>query len=116
MSRGAFRAAFAAFAAFAALGAVSGICSSWAAGPRRKAMNGNALSIVFSRASLMVLASLVVLLCSAAPLRAQVDAGSITGTVTDASGGSVNGVSVTLINQGTNATLTTTTGADGVYK
>jgi hypothetical protein len=79
-------------------------------------MNGNALSKLSVRGSLLVLASLVVLLCSASPIRAQVDAGSITGTVTDASGGAVNGVSVTLINQGTNATLTTTTGDDGVYK
>jgi hypothetical protein len=79
-------------------------------------MNGNALSKLSVRGSLLVLASLVVLLCSASPIRAQVDAGSITGTVTDASGGAVNGVSVTLINQGTNATLTATTGDDGVYK
>ena len=63
-----------------------------------------------------MLASLVVLLCNAAPIRAQVDAGSISGTVTDASGGTINGVSVTLTNQGTNASLTTTTGSDGSFK
>jgi len=79
-------------------------------------MNGKALSALFSGVSIWMLASLVVLLCNAAPIRAQVDAGSISGTVTDASGGTINGVSVTLTNQGTNASLTTTTGSDGSFK
>src|SRR5712692_1002259 len=79
-------------------------------------MNGTAFSALFGRAPLLVLASLVVLLCSAAPLRAQVDAGSILGTVSDASGGSVRGATVTLTNEGTNASLATTTSADGTYK
>jgi Carboxypeptidase regulatory-like domain/TonB dependent receptor len=51
-----------------------------------------------------------------APLRAQVDTGSITGTVTDASGAVVNGAKVTLTNEGTAVSLTTTTGQDGGYK
>src|SRR5260370_8943856 len=79
-------------------------------------MNGRAFSALFGRAALLVLASLVVLLCSAAPLRAQVDAGSILGTVSDASGGAVRGATVTLTNEGTNASLSTTTSADGTYK
>jgi hypothetical protein len=79
-------------------------------------MNGKALSALFSRVSFGMLASLVVLLCSAAPLRAQVDAGTILGTVSDASGGSVHGATVTLTNEGTNASLATTTGSDGTYK
>jgi hypothetical protein len=79
-------------------------------------MNGTALTKVFTRASLLALASLIVLLIGAAPLRAQVDAGSILGTVSDASGGTVHGATVTLTNQGTNATLATTTGSDGTYK
>src|SRR6266436_7954677 len=79
-------------------------------------MNGRAFSSLFGRAPLLVLASLVVLLCSAAPLRAQVDAGSILGTVSDASGGSVRGAAVTLTNEGTNASLSTTTISDGTYK
>jgi hypothetical protein len=49
-------------------------------------------------------------------LNAQVDTGSITGTVTDASGAVVTGAKVTLTNEGTGASLTATTGADGVYK
>src|SRR6202140_5277809 len=79
-------------------------------------MNAKALSTLFGRVSLCILASLVVLLCGAAPLRAQVDAGSILGTVTDASGGSVHGATVTLTNEGTNASLSTTTRDDGTYK
>ncbi len=79
-------------------------------------MNGRAFSSLVGRAPLLALASLVVLLCSAAPLRAQVDAGAILGTVSDASGGSVHGATVTMTNEGTNASLSTTTGADGTYK
>lgn len=49
-------------------------------------------------------------------LNAQVDTGSITGAVTDASGAVVTGAKVTLSNEGTGASLATTTGGDGVYK
>jgi hypothetical protein len=48
-------------------------------------------------------------------LHAQVDTGSITGTVTDPSGAVVSGARVTLTNEGTGANLSTETGADGVY-
>src|SRR6266850_7277050 len=85
-------------------------------GPGRKAMNGRALSTLLGRVSLWLVASLVVCLCSAAPIRAQVDAGTILGTVSDASGGTVHGATVTLTNEGTNAALSTTTGSDGTYK
>src|SRR6202047_553807 len=112
MRRGAFKAAVAAFARL-----LSGICQDWArGGPGGKAMNGRAHSALFSRVSFGLLASLVVLLCGAVPLRAQVDAGTILGTVSDASGGSVHGATVTLTNEGTNASLSTTTGNDGTYK
>jgi len=53
---------------------------------------------------------------SARPLEAQVDTGSITGTVTDASGAVVSGAKVTLTNEGTAASLSTTTGAAGNYE
>jgi len=66
--------------------------------------------------TLALLVVLVALLFAAVPLRAQVDAGSILGTVTDESGAVVAGVSVTLTNEGTGASLTTTTGGDGAYK
>ncbi|HKU26061.1 MAG TPA: carboxypeptidase-like regulatory domain-containing protein, partial [Candidatus Sulfotelmatobacter sp.] len=49
------------------------------------------------------------------PLHAQVDTGSITGTVTDTSGAVVNGAKVTLTNEGTGATLSVTTSSDGSY-
>src|SRR5437879_3498269 len=57
-----------------------------------------------------------VLLLSARPLRAQVDTGSILGTVTDATGAVIHGATVTLTNEGTSASLSTTTGPDGAYK
>ncbi|HEY7353395.1 MAG TPA: TonB-dependent receptor [Terriglobales bacterium] len=47
---------------------------------------------------------------------AQVDTGSIVGTVADSSGAVLSGAKVTLTNTGTGATLSTTTGADGIYK
>jgi len=57
-----------------------------------------------------------VVLFAASPLFAQVDAGAILGTVTDQSGGVINGAKVTLTNEGTGASLSITTGSDGVYK
>jgi Carboxypeptidase regulatory-like domain/TonB dependent receptor len=78
-------------------------------------MNGKALSTVFGR-TVLALASLVFLFCGAKPLCAQVDTGTILGTVSDASGASIHAATVTLTNQGTNATLTTTSGNDGEYK
>jgi Carboxypeptidase regulatory-like domain/TonB dependent receptor-like, beta-barrel len=57
----------------------------------------------------------LVTLLFAVSLQAQVDTGSITGTVTDASGAVVSGAKVTMTNEGTGASLSTTTGSDGVY-
>jgi hypothetical protein len=53
---------------------------------------------------------------SSRPLQAQVDTGSITGAVTDASGAVVSGAKVTLTNEGTGAVLSTTTRSDGGYE
>jgi hypothetical protein len=50
------------------------------------------------------------------PVQAQVDTGSVTGTVTDSSGAVVSGVRVTLTNEGNGASLSFTTGADGNYE
>jgi Carboxypeptidase regulatory-like domain/TonB dependent receptor len=79
-------------------------------------MNRKAVSRLMRQTSLAVLAGFVVMLLGVAPLQAQVDAGSVLGTVTDASGAEIRGATVTLTNEGTNAALSTTTGSDGVYK
>jgi hypothetical protein len=68
------------------------------------------------RLILTVASCLLLALCAATPSLAQVDTGSISGVVGDASGGAISGASVTLSNEGTGAELTTTTGADGGYK
>src|SRR6516225_4065831 len=52
----------------------------------------------------------------ASPSRAQVDSGSILGTVYDQSGAVIPGAKVTLTSEGTGVSLTTTTNAEGVYK
>jgi Carboxypeptidase regulatory-like domain len=54
--------------------------------------------------------------CLASGTSAQTVQGVITGTVTDPSGAAVPGATVTLLNSGTGATQTTTTGSDGVYR
>ena len=75
-------------------------------------MNRSACSWILR--SSLVLAFGVVL--SILPLQAQVDTGSITGTVTDSSGAVVGGAKVTLTNEGTAASLSTTTESDGLYR
>jgi hypothetical protein len=79
-------------------------------------MNRKAVSTLIRRTSLAIAVGVVVMLLGVMPLRAQVDTGAILGTVTDASGAVIRGANVTLTNEGTNLTLTTTTGSDGGYK
>jgi len=62
------------------------------------------------------LLALVLLLLSVSCLQAQVDTGTILGTVTDVSGATIGGAEVTLTNEDTNATVTTRTASDGSYK
>ena len=57
-----------------------------------------------------------VMLLSPRTLHAQVDTGSILGTVTDPSGAVIGNASVTLTNEGTGSTLSTSVGADGGFK
>src|SRR6202790_2603544 len=59
----------------------------------------------------------LMLLGAVLPLRsfAQVDAGAISGTVKDSSGGVVSGAKVTLANEETGQQLSTTSGSDGEY-
>jgi len=73
-------------------------------------------SRLIRRAFLAMTAALVLTLLYVTPLRAQVDAGSVLGIVSDTSGSAVRGATVTLTNEGTNATLSTVTGTDGGYK
>src|SRR5271154_5680445 len=91
-------------------------CKRHCAGARRKFMKRMEGSRLIGRAFLGMTAVFVLLLLCVSPLRAQVDAGAILGTVTDASGSAVRGATVTMTNEGTNAALSTTTGNDGVYK
>jgi len=70
----------------------------------------------FASAVRPILAVLFLTAIGVTSLRAQVDTGSITGTVTDPSGAVVSGAKVTLTNEGTGTSLSTTTGADGVYE
>ncbi|HVH71214.1 MAG TPA: TonB-dependent receptor [Candidatus Dormibacteraeota bacterium] len=79
-------------------------------------MNRKAISSGILRASLSMGAFLLLLFWSAQPLEAQVDTGTILGTISDASGAPINGAKVTLTNEGTGAALSTTTGVDGIYK
>src|SRR5215813_4965266 len=79
-------------------------------------MERKAASTWIRQATLVFIACVAALFLSAAPLHAQVDTGSILGTITDASGAPISGASVTLTNEGTSAALTTTTGSDGAYK
>jgi len=79
-------------------------------------MNPKTISSGVLKASLLMADVLLVLFLSAQPLHAQVDTGSILGTVADASGAPINGAKVTLTNEGTSASLSFTTGADGSYK
>lgn len=64
----------------------------------------------------VLLLALAVVLFAARPSHAQVDAGSILGTVSDQSGAVISGARLTLTNEGTGVSLATTTGSEGTYK
>jgi hypothetical protein len=69
----------------------------------------------FLRFLFLALAVPAVLLLTCASLRAQADMGSIQGTIKDQTGAVVPGAKVTLKNEGTNFTISTTSGSDGSY-
>ena len=79
-------------------------------------MEPKAVSMWIQRAAWATSACLVLMFLAVTPLHAQVDTGTILGTVTDASGAAIRGANVTLTNEGTSASLATTTGSDGIYK
>src|SRR5215475_8966724 len=64
---------------------------------------------------MMKLSRILLLPAIAAALFAQADRGSITGTITDASGAGVPAVSLTVRNQATNLTYSTTANESGAY-
>src|SRR5512144_915241 len=75
-----------------------------------------------SEASLMtrarpffLLALTMVVLCAPALVMAQTGAGSITGLITDETGGALPGVTITATNQGTSVTYTAVSNAAGNY-
>jgi hypothetical protein len=76
-------------------------------------MNQTAVSSRILRAFFAVVVG--AFLSNASPLHAQVDTGSISGTVTDSTGAIVKGATVKLLNEGTSAELTTTAGDAGTY-
>ena len=69
------------------------------------------------RMAMKPIIALVILLVCARPgfLRAQVDTGTLLGTVRDQSGGVVPGATVTITNKETNYSLNKITGSDGAY-
>jgi Carboxypeptidase regulatory-like domain/TonB dependent receptor len=79
-------------------------------------MNRKPISTGILRVSLAMTAVVLFTFLCAQPLHAQVDAGTILGTVADTSGAPINGAKVTLTNEGTSASLSTITGPDGSYK
>ena len=68
-----------------------------------------------ARAARVLVVLIAIVTLSLISLQAQVDTGSIVGTVTDSSGAVLGNATVTLTNEGTNISLTTTAAADGSY-
>ncbi len=76
----------------------------------------NVLRILFFRRACRPAIPLLALLAAGTPaLYAQVDQGTITGTVTDSSGAVIPGATVTLTNTDTNLILVRKSSGDGVY-
>ena len=68
-----------------------------------------------ARFSSLVLFSTVLLALASVPAMAQVDTGTIVGTVRDQSGGVLPGATVTITHEGQGFTLTGVTQPDGTY-
>ena len=78
-------------------------------------MKRMAFSGLIRRTSLVMIAAVAVMLLSVAPLRAQVDTGTILGTVTDASGAPLVGAKVHAVQLNTNQATDATTDHEGYY-
>jgi hypothetical protein len=79
-------------------------------------MNSSTVRVWAGRLAIATVACLALILFGANSTFAQFDTGAVLGTVTDASGAAVSGATVTLANEGTNVSVTFTTGADGAFK
>src|ERR1700761_5075123 len=66
-------------------------------------------------ATIRLLVATVFLILATGTMAAQLDTGSITGTVTDSSGAAIPGAKITLTNVGTNAHTDTQSTATGTY-
>ena len=73
------------------------------------------MRVLRSRCGCCALALIVCLTLSAVPVIAQVDTGTIAGTVKDSSGGVLPGATVTITHEGQAFALTGVTGQDGGY-
>jgi hypothetical protein len=76
------------------------------------AFNGGCMT----RMTQFTLAVLGCVLVFGSPLGAQESRGSLVGLVVDSSGGALPGVTVTIVNNGTNATVVQTTNSAGQYR
>ena len=79
-------------------------------------MRRTPVSELIRRASLSFAVAALLLFLTSSPAHAQVDAGAILGTVTDTSGAQIKGATVTVTNEGTSASLSTTSGNSGEYR
>ncbi len=73
------------------------------------------LTFILNRKISLTSALALLLLILPCRMSAQVDTGSILGTIKDTSGGTIAGAKVTLINEGTGMSITTTTSPSGEY-
>src|SRR4051812_8775902 len=80
--------------------------------PRRK---GGAGLMTFPRLGRTVLAAFLALVATSMPLAAQSTTGSFQGSITDASGAALPGVTVTIVNPETNLVRSTVTNTSGNY-
>ncbi|MGA8029216.1 MAG: TonB-dependent receptor [Bryobacteraceae bacterium] len=62
------------------------------------------------------LAIILMVSCAGTPLLSQTNAGILTGTVVDQSGGAIEGAQITAKSEGTGATLTSTSGSEGTFR
>src|SRR5882757_7673446 len=65
--------------------------------------------------SLLVVLAMLLGMGSARSALGQIDQGAVTGIITDASGNSIRGAAVLLVNQETNLSFSRTTGGNGYY-